>query len=170
MFLKKISPLLVLGMALTWQPASAQTARVPLLVHIEAYIPSEQFSVSPHGWDNTRALKLDFDSISRRLNPVHHQLKVRSTIGDVSARLEAMAIMTNGTSRIPLNITVGDKTMSGLPQTVAARAEASTLAGSTLGFSIEPGEHAPSLATGNYHGVVSLLFESNPAANPLANP
>jgi len=166
MFLKKISPLLVLGMALTWHPASAQTARVPLMVQVEAYIPTEQFYVSPHSWDNTRAMKLEFDNTSHRLNPVHHQIKVRSTIGDVSARLEAMAILTNGTSRIPLSITVGDKTMSGLPQTVMGSAEASALTGSTVGFSILPGEHAPTIATGNYHGVVSLLFESNPAANP----
>ena len=167
MFLKKISSLAALGMALAWHPVSAQTSqRVPMLVHVEAHVPSEQFSVSPLGWDHTVPVKLAFDTQNRRLVAANRHLRVRSNIGDVSARLVGLAILTNGTASVPLHVSVGDKMLSMESQTVALHNDTRTGDGASLGFSITPGEHPPSgLALGNYSGVVSLLFETNPAAN-----
>jgi len=161
---KKLSSLLALGLALTWHSATAQVQRVPLLVHVEAHVPSEQFSVAPLGWDHTVPVALVFDSENRRLRGVNRQIKVTSNVGDVSARLEGMAILTNGTTSVPLNVTLGDHTLSMLAQRVVSHDMARS--GTTVGFGITPGEHPPKgLATGNYSGVVSLLFESNPASN-----
>lgn len=161
---KKISSLLALGLAFTWQSASAQQLRVPLLVHVEAHVPAEQFSVSALGWDHTVPLVLAYDSENKRLGSANRKLKVTSNVGDVSARLEGLAILTNGTTSLPLNVTLGDQTLSMRAQRVVSFGAATT--GATVGFGVAPGELPPSgLIAGNYSGVVSLLFESNPAAN-----
>lgn len=166
MFSKKLFSLLALGVACAWQPASAQVSNAPLMVYVEAHIPSEQFTVTTVGWENGAPQRIPVDSETRRLGSFNKKIRVRSNIGDVSARLASSATLYNRTSKIPLIVSVEDKILSMLPQTVASHNDAKSAKGAEMNLSIVAGDYSPSgLLVGDYSGTISMMFETNPAAS-----
>ncbi len=166
MFSKKIFSLLALGMACAWQPASAQVSKVPFMVYVEAHIPAEQFTVTTVGWENGAPQRIPVDSETRRLGRINKKIRVRSNIGDVSARLDSSATLYNQTSKIPLIVSVEDKILTMQPQTVASHDDAKSQKGAEMNLSITAGDYSPAgLVVGDYSGTISMLFEASPATS-----
>ncbi|QWZ77492.1 CS1 type fimbrial major subunit [Aeromonas sp. FDAARGOS 1419] len=137
-------------------------------VTVTAQIPTDKFYVQPVGdWMNTPQ-KLTFNPFSQKLEPLAKQLEMKSTLGTIKGYLVYPATMASGKESIGLTVKVAGTPLTTTSQDLLNLAEAST--GKKVGLEIIPAA-APTggYKSGNYQGVVSMLFESEAPPAPPGN-
>lgn len=130
-------------------------------VTVTAQVPSENFYVVPVGDWMAATQKLQFNPSTRKLDPISHQMDVKSTIGPVKGYLlyEPALSRANGKEEIGLAVNFADTTLTTESQELMALAEVQN--GRKVSFEIVP-DTAPEegYKAGNYQGVISMVFES----------
>ncbi|TNI12166.1 CS1 type fimbrial major subunit [Aeromonas veronii] len=141
--------------------------RIEHSVTVTAQVPTESFYVQPVGdWMNTPQ-KLTFNPFNQQLDSLSKQVAMKSTIGPIKGYLVYPATMSSGKENINLTIKVGGVELSTTPIDLLNDADAKS--GKLVGLNIIPatapdGGYKP----GNYEGIVSMMFESEPPTIPLS--
>lgn len=133
--------------------------RIEHTVTVTAQIPTDKFYVQPVGdWMSTPQ-KLTFNPFSQQLDPLAKQLEMKSTLGPIKGYLLYPATMASGKDSIGLMVKVGGVALTTTSTELLTQADANT--GKQVGLEIIPAV-APSggYKSGNYQGIVSMMFES----------
>lgn len=140
--------------------AAAETQT--LSINVEAIVPSPTgLQLTPvGGWTNLTQT-LDWDIASQSLQPIQHQLGMKSGLGPITAHLANTAALTGGAETIALDVTVAGKALTVGPTgaaEVATQVEAA--AGKQATVRIAPVAPTGGYKQGTYQGVVNVVFES----------
>ncbi|MGE7990889.1 CS1 type fimbrial major subunit [Pseudomonas sp. NPDC089554] len=150
---------LFMALPLALFTATAAHAADPIekQVQVTAQVPTDAFYVEPVGgnWMNDPQ-ELQWNSFRSELQPIRKQLQVKSTVGPIAAYMLSPATITSG-----LDVKVANEVLT----TTSAEVVSGALAGpgAVIGFEIAA-QAAPSTGyvPGNYQGLVSMMFETNP--------
>ncbi|MFP2505008.1 CS1 type fimbrial major subunit [Buttiauxella gaviniae] len=157
----KITTMTAAALLMTSSAAFAEPTQ--LQFDVEANIPSSNFYViADGGWDSN-IQKMGWDNVGEKLLNVNQNIKAKNTAGGISGYLASPAALyhVSETKEIPLTVSVGGSALpvgaTGAPVLVT---EALATTERTLPLVVAPTAAADYTTAGDYHGVVTLMFDS----------
>lgn len=154
-----IGTFLVAGSAFAIEPQTND-------IQIQATIPSNDYYVNTTtgSWP-TEKQNLGYNSISKTLTPYELSLRLKNSNGAITAGLAKAVSLTNGTSEIPVTVSIVKAVGPDVVLNTSATQQAIYAAPSTAGAGVEEaatlrvvGTPAADQAAGTYNGTVSLIF------------
>jgi hypothetical protein len=153
------SAFLALPLAILMAAPAMAVQRIDHTVTVTATVPTDKFIVEPLGgnWMN-EPQNMSFKPADGSLEPIRKQLTMKSTSGEIKAKLLTTPSMTSGSSTIGLDVSIGGRRLSTSAETVSNVADSA--AGTVVDFLVTAGtKPSAGYVPGSYQGIVNLVFE-----------
>ncbi|MDY1049180.1 MULTISPECIES: CS1 type fimbrial major subunit [Pseudomonas] len=154
------SSLLALPLAILIATPALAVQRIDHTVTVTAIVPTDKFIVEPLGgnWMN-EPQKMSFKPVDGSLEPIRKQLTMKSTTGEIKAKLLTAPSMSSGSNTIGLDVSIAGRRLSTSPETVSNVADSA--AGTVVDFLVTAGtKPTAGYVPGTYQGIVNLVFET----------
>lgn len=153
------SALLALPMAVLAAGMAVAADPIVKQVEIHANIPSSSFYFEPEGSWLDKPQVMNWNPHLDTLSDVTGRFNAKSTVGDITAKVDAPTQLASGANAIDLEVSLAGKALSTTPVVVVAAADAAV--GKLVDFKVVAKKPASGgYLPGDYQGIVNLHIET----------